>query len=133
MSTHSIRRFFKYAVVNVGTLLLDLAMLYIAVSVVHIPLAVSTPGSFLIAVSIDYLLSRQYVFIGTKRSWHAGYLYFIIFAILTATVTTVLTLLLVNGFHLWYLLARILVAGLIGLANYVFNLYVNFKVVGMHD
>lgn len=128
----SIRRFARYALVNVSTLLLDLTTLYLAVSLLHVPLVIATPLSFLFAVSVDYALSRRFVFKWTQRQWRTGYLYFALFALVGAAVTTGLTETLVTQLGLYYLMARILVAGLIGISNYVFNLCVNFRVVGMH-
>jgi putative flippase GtrA len=107
-------------------------MLYAAVSVAHVPYYVATPISFLIAVSCNYVLSRQLVFSATERSWHRGYVYFAVIAVLGAAITTGLVALLVSYVGLHYLIARILVAGLVGIGNYLFNLYVNFKVVGKH-
>jgi putative flippase GtrA len=130
--TPSLRRFLRYALVGASTLAFDLCLLYIATSILGIPYYFSTPATFLIAVSINYFISRRFVFYGTKRSIHHGYAYFIIVALLGALATTGLVALLVSFAHLYYLLARVLVAGVIGIVNYLFNLHVNFKVAGMH-
>ncbi|HEV7121605.1 MAG TPA: GtrA family protein [Candidatus Paceibacterota bacterium] len=122
----------RYAAVGVSTLLFDLGILYVAVSVLEIPYYVATPSTFLIAVSGNYVLSRHFVFKDSIRSWHGGYAYFSVAAILGAFVTTTLVVAMVSSFGLYYLMARVLVSGLIGLGNYVFNLYFNFKVVGQH-
>jgi putative flippase GtrA len=127
---HAYKRFFRYAAIGVGTLIFDLAMLYVAVSTLHISYLIATPVSFLIAVSCNYILSRNIVFKGTKRSWHGGYAYFISIALLGAVLTTSLVATLVSFFGLYYLLARVLVAGIVGIGNYLFNLYINFKVAG---
>jgi putative flippase GtrA len=128
----STRRFLRYALVGVSTLSFDLALLYIATSLLGFPYYISTPTTFLIAVSINYFISRRFVFKGTERTVHHGYSYFIGVAIAGAFVTTALVATLVTYAHLYYLLARILVAGLIGIGNYLFNLHLNFKVAGMH-
>jgi putative flippase GtrA len=128
----AIQRFLRYAVVGVSTLCFDLLLLYIATSLLHIPYYLSTPGAFLIAVSINYFISRTHVFKGTERAIHHGYAYFISVALAGAVLTTSLVALLVTFAHLYYLLARVLVAGVIGIGNYLFNLYVNFRVVGKH-
>lgn len=125
-------RFLRYAIVGVGTLALDLCMLYIAVSVFGIPYYLATPSTFLIAVSCNYAISRSFVFKGTERSWHIGYAYFALVAIVGASVTTGLVALLVTTFGLFYLAARVVVAGIIGIGNYLFNLYFNFDVAGKH-
>jgi putative flippase GtrA len=107
-------------------------MLYVAVSLVGIPYYFATPITFLIAVSCNYALSRHFVFHTTERSWHGGYLYFAFAGILGAGITTLLVAGLVTYAGFYYLLARVLVAGLVGVGNYLFNLYLNFKVVGKH-
>jgi putative flippase GtrA len=119
--------------VGVSTLLFDLAMLYIAVSVFDVAYYIATPFSFLIAVSCNYVLSRRFVFVGTTRSWHSGYAYFAFVALGGATITTLLIAGLVSFFGFYYLFARVLVAGLVGIGNYLFNLYINFNVAGQHD
>jgi len=48
--------------------------------------------------------------------------------ILGAFVTTALVTALVLYLNLYYLVARILVAGLVGIGNYLFNAHFNFKV-----
>ena len=130
--TPAIKRFMRYATVGVSTLLLDLGMLYVAVSFLGIPYYIATPCSFLIAVSCNYVLSRHFVFSETERSWHFGYAYFALIAIAGAAATTAFVALLVSYAGMYFLLARIVVAGFIGMANYLVNLYLNFKVAGKH-
>jgi putative flippase GtrA len=130
--TPAFRRFLRYAIVGVSTLCFDLVLLYGATEFLHVPYYIATFGSFLIAVSINYFISRAHVFKGTDRAIHHGYAYFIGVAIIGALLTTALVTALVTYVHLYYLLARVLVAGIIGIGNYLFNLHVNFKVAGKH-
>jgi putative flippase GtrA len=132
MVSNALRRFVRYTVVGFSTLLFDLAMLYVAVSWFAIPYYIATPCSFLIAVSCNYVLSRTFVFKGTIRTWRGGYLYFALVALVGAAATTSLVTILVSVFGLYFLLARVLVSGVIGIANYLVNLYFNFKVAGKH-
>lgn len=128
----SIRRFIRYASVGVSTFLFDLALLVAFTELLHIPYYIGTPIAFLIAVSINYAVSRTHVFRGTERSVHHGYLYFIGFALLGALAATAGTALLVTVLSIQYLVARVLVAGATGMANYLLNLHLNFKVAGHH-
>ncbi|MDB5236913.1 MAG: GtrA family protein [Parcubacteria group bacterium] len=130
---NAVIRFLRYAAVGGGTLLFDLCLLYSATSIFGVPYFLSTPGAFLIAVSINYFISRRYVFKGSERLIHHGYAYFILVALAGAAVTTLSVAALVSALHLYYLLARILVAGIIGIGNYLFNLHLNFKVAGKHQ
>jgi putative flippase GtrA len=129
----ALQRFLRYAIIGVSTLLLDLVMLYIAVSVFGIAYYFATPCSFLIAITCNYMLSRRYVFTGTERSWRLGYAYFALVALLGAGITTGLVAGLVSLYGVFYLFARVLVAGVIGIGNYLFNLFINFRVAGRHE
>lgn len=132
MKYSGLRRFLRYSMVGVGTFGLDLALLYAATSIIGIPYYISTPGAFLIAVSVNYAISRRFVFTKTERVWHHGYAYFGAVAMIGAAATTSLVAFLVSFFGLYYLTARILVAGLVGMGNYLFNLFFTFKVAGKH-
>ena len=125
-------RFTRYMMIGVSTFLLDLGMLYLAVNRIGIPYYFATPLTFLFAISCNYLLSRKLVFKETFQGWRIGYVYFISFALVGAVVTTGLVALLVWFFGLYYIIARIIVAGIVGIFNYIFNLSVNFNVAGTH-
>ncbi|MEK7079924.1 MAG: GtrA family protein, partial [Patescibacteria group bacterium] len=79
------------------------------------------------------VLSRLHGFRGTERSWHAGYGYFLLAAGSGALLSTSGVALLVLIFHLHYLVARILVAGFVGMLTYLINLRFNFRVMGTHS
>ena len=133
MARNTLYRFLRYSSVGVGTFLFDLAMLYILTSKFGVPYYISTAVSFFVAVSINYVISRRFVFGETERSWHTGYGYFLIVVLVGLAATTGLVVLLVTYAHLYYLLARILVAGVVGMGNYLINLNYNFKVAGIHS
>ena len=125
-------RFLKYTSVGVTTFLLDLFLLYLLIDHVHLHYAPATAVAFGIAVSINYLVSRRLVFTGTLRSLHAGYGIFLLIAGAGMAAVTGLMVLFVEVLHLPYLPARVIIAGIVGLWNYIMNLYVNFKVAGKH-
>lgn len=128
----SYKRFLKYAIVGGSTFAFDLALLWIMTEVFLIPYLVSTALAFIVAVSINYFVSRKYVFKGTSRKIHHGYMYFILIAGGGALAVTGAVALLVTTLALHYLVARVLVACIVGIGNYLFNLHFNFKVVGHH-
>ena len=127
-----VRRFCKYALVGGTTFAFDLLLIYLLTEFLGVPYTLSTPLGFVIAVSINYVISRRHVFTGTERNFHHGYLYFIAVAGGGAAAVTVAVTLLVTTFALHYLVARILVACVMGTLNYLFNLHFNFKVAGRH-
>jgi putative flippase GtrA len=126
-------RFARYAVVGVSTLAFDLLLLAALTQLMHVPYYFGTPFAFLVAVSINYGISRGFVFRGTERSVHHGYIYFILLAGAGALFITGGVYLLVTYAHLYYLVARILIAGIVGLFNYLTNLHWNFRVAGKHQ
>lgn len=125
-------RFFRYALVGGSTFAFDLLLLYIVTEFLGVPYYIATPGAFLVAVSINYLISRKFVFRGTVRGHKVGYSVFITAALLGAFVTTFGVTLLVTYAGLYFIVARVLTALVVGMGNYLFNLFFNFKVVGMH-
>ena len=128
----ALRRFLRYAVVGVTTLSFDLLLLFVVIEYGGIPYYAAVPLCFAIAVSINYLISRKHVFHGTTRNFHTGYAYFLLTAGMGALLTTSGVAFLIEFFGVHYLPARLGVAGVVGIANYLFNLHFNFRVVGLH-
>lgn len=128
----AIVRFLKYVLVGGSATLFDLASVWVMTEHIGLPFYVSIAAGFLIGSTPNYFLARAYVFTGTKRRLKRGYLYYIIAALFGALIVTVSTTFLVMIFAMHYLHARILVAGATGMANYLFNLYFNFRVAGHH-
>jgi putative flippase GtrA len=93
---------------------------------------IATGLAFLIAVTLNYLLSRKFVFNKTETLYLKGYIQFILVASIGVTLTIAGMYALVTLIGVYYLLARCLISSLVGIGNYLFNLYCNFKVVGEH-
>lgn len=130
--TPGIKRFIKYSSVGLSTFLFDLLLLYIFTDILLINSIVAAGLAFLIAVSVNYWLSRKYVFPGTLRGVKEGFGNFILIVLVGLAVVMGGMYVLVSALHFNYLSARIFTAALTGLWNYLMNLYVNFKVVGKH-
>lgn len=128
----ALARFARYAAVGVSTLLFDLLLLAALTQLLFIPYYIGTPLAFLVAVSINYAISRVFVFRGTERPVHHGYAYFILIAGAGALFITGGVFLLVTFVHMNYLVARVGIAGIVGMFNYLTNLHWNFRVAGKH-
>ena len=128
----ALKRFFRYLLVGVSTLTLDLLLLAAMTELLGVPYFVAVPAGFLAAATLNYAISRKHVFRGTSRAVHHGYAYFITLASLGALVTTLGTAFFVEYAGFYYLFARVFVAGFVGAANYLMNLHFNFKVAGHH-
>lgn len=132
MDKRALKRFGKYTIGGLSTFFFDMALLFYLTDFVGMNYIVAAALAFLIAVAINYWFSRVYVFHGTLRSVHAGYLGFNLIAGSGFLAVIILLPFLVEilGWH--YLLARTVIAGVVGLWNYFINLYVNFKVAGKY-
>jgi len=128
----TVSRFLKYASIGFSTFVFDLFLLYFCTDVLLINYLVSTGLAFIIAVSINYYLSRKYVFSKTTRGVHEGYYIFLGIAGFGLLLVIVLMAIFVEKMYLNYMLARIIVAGIVGMYNYLVNLFLNFKVAGNH-
>jgi len=128
----AVERFLKYLSVGLSTFILDLVVLFMLVDVWLLQQVWAAGIAFMIAVSINYWLSRRYVFKGTLRSVKTGYLNFIFIAFfgLLVVLGGMYWMTIILGWN--YLLARTIVAILTGFWNYLMNLFVNFEVAGKH-
>jgi len=125
-----LKRFFRYAAVGGATFLFDLSLLWILIEKFHVHYLHASVSGFLIAVSVNYSISRRWVFKGSQRRLAAGYLYFLKTAAAGAMATGFLMWLFCAATHGPYLLIRIIIAAVVGTGNYLIHLYLNFRVAG---
>ncbi|ACS79549.1 GtrA family protein [Maridesulfovibrio salexigens] len=125
-------RFLRYTCVGGGTFLFDLALLYLFTDGFNWSPVFSAGLAFLIAVSLNYIISRRLVFKGTTREFKQGYLGFLLIAGTGLIIVTGGMFLMVDILHWQYIISRILISLITGLWNYILNLYVNFRVAGKH-
>lgn len=132
MDAKGIARFSKYAVVGISTLLLDLGLLFVLTDGIGLYPVFSAGVAFIIAVTVNYLLCRRYVFRGSTRGMGEGYVGFLIIAGTGLALVTGGMHLLVTRLGWHYMACRLVIAAVTGLWEYLLNLYVNFRVAGKH-
>lgn len=130
LSAHTLKRFARYTVVGTSTFAVDLALLYILIDFFAFNYLVGAGVSFMCAISINYFLSRNYVFKGTQRSLRSGYINFVGIALIGLLIVIVGMYVLVAILGVGYVAARFVVAVITGFWNYLLNLFVTFKVAG---
>ena len=123
-------RFIKYVAVTVPAFLFDLGLLVLFVQVLQVQYVLAAGSAFVIATTANYLFSRHFVFAGSSRSTSLGYAYFLIIAGMGLLMVTVSLWVLVGLMHFNYLVARIGIALVEGMWNYLMNLYFNFRIAG---
>jgi hypothetical protein len=128
----TLTRFLKYFFIGSSTFILDLSILYILTDIFLINYLTSTAIAFIIAISINYYFSKNFVFTKTARKTDRGYYYFLVIAGTGLIFVMILMKFFVEILLLNYLLSRTIVSGIVGMWNYLINLYFNFKVNGNH-
>lgn len=119
-------RFLRYIIVGVSTFCVDLVLLYCLVQYASIDYRYAAACSYLIAVTLNYTFSRTYVFIGSKRDMMTGYMYFVVFCVISALTTSLLLWVCVSHFGMYYLYAKVCIATVLGIGTYTFNTVVLF-------
>jgi putative flippase GtrA len=117
----------RNTVVSTGVFLLGLAGLWLLVEIEHVDKVLATAISFLIATSLHYALGRTWIYRGTSRRVAPGYVFFLVNAGVGLAVTVVLFGALVRYTGIHYLLARVLVSVVAGLAMFLLNATLNFE------
>lgn len=133
MLSKSLVRFLTYSLIGFSTFLLDLALLYFLSDIVLVNYIVAAGLAFVIAISINHSLSRKHVFKGTVRTWKIGYMNFVFIALVGLLIVTGGMYILVGVLGVNFLIARISIAVITGLWNYLLNLFANFKVAGKYE
>lgn len=129
----ALKRFLQYSAIGAGTFAFDLLLLFLFTDILGVYYLISVAVAFLLAVSLNYHLSRRFVFKGSKRSQVGGYVYFIAIALVGMVLVTGAMYVMVELLGIYYLLARVVVACVTGVWNYLLNLFFNFKVAGQYE
>ena len=121
------KKLFWYSLIGGSTFSLDL-LLYWYLKENGIYYLSAAAIAFLFSVSINYIISRAWLFTESKRHFGTGYLFFTLFATTGAVLTVGLLWVLVEreGFDPY--IGRIFVSTIVGLLNYTANYYLNFRI-----
>lgn len=132
MPKPAIKRFAQYSFLGAGTLLIDMALLFLFAGTFGMNYLGAAALAFAIAVSINYLLSRRFVFKGSSRTQTTGYVYFLMIAAFGMLLVTAGMYVLVEKWGLYYMISRVLISCVTGIWNYAMNLFFNFRVAGFY-
>lgn len=132
MRKQEISRFVQYSALGAGTLLIDMALLFVLAGTLGMNYLWAAALAFLVAVSINYLLSRRFVFKGSSRKQTTGYMYFLMIAAFGMLLVTLGMYVLVEKWGMYYMISRVLISCVTGIWNYSMNLFFNFRVAGFY-
>ncbi|MDP9422723.1 MAG: GtrA family protein [Pseudomonadota bacterium] len=113
--------------VSTAMFLLGLTLLWLLVEYAGADPLLATAATFLVATSLHYVLGRTWIYRGTERGVVPGYGLFLLNAVIGLLVTLGLFYALTTLTPLHYLVARVLVSLVAGLAMFLSNAILNFK------
>ena len=121
------KKLFWYSLIGGSTFTLDL-LLYWYLKNDGVDYLFAAAVSFLFSVSINYIISRAWLFHESERHFGTGYLYFIVIASTGAVLTVLALKHLVEheGFDPY--IGRVFVSIFVGLFNYTANYFFNFSI-----
>lgn len=117
----------RNTVVSVAVFVFGLALLWLLVEIGHVDKLFATGLTFLIATSLHYTLGRTWIYRGTARRIIPGYGFFLVNALVGLAITLALFEALTRYTPLHYLLARVAVSVIAGLAMFLLNAVLNFR------
>lgn len=117
----------RNTVVSSAVFLFGLLVLWLLVEFAGAHPLLATGIGFLMATTLHYIFGRAWIYRGTERRIVPGYGYFLLNALLGLAVTLILFEALTRLTPLHYLVARILVSVVAGLAMFLSNAILNFR------
>jgi putative flippase GtrA len=117
----------RNTVVSVAVFLLGLALLWVLVELGHADKLLATGITFLLATSLHYTLGRSWIYRGTVRRIVPGYALFLVNALTGLGITLLLFEEFLRYASVNYLVARVIVSVLAGLAMFLLNAGLNFR------
>jgi len=128
----ALTRFVKYTAIGTTTFAADLLLLFALIDIFGMNATLAAGGAFAFVITVNYLLSRRFVFLGTHRAFGSGYAIFFLIAAGGLLIVTGGMFILTEILSVHFLVARVAVALVTGFWNYLMNLYLNFQVAGKH-
>lgn len=128
LTKQGIARAIKFAAVSIAILGLEFLLLYTLVEFFFWNEVIAATCSLILALFVNYVVSRKLVFKETTRTFSKGLLIFFGFAAINITLVTLCMFIAVEVLEHNYLISRLIIGLFFGGVTYLNNLYFNFKV-----
>ena len=117
----------RNTVASVATFAVDIALLWLLVEFLGIVYLPAAAIAFVIAITVQYALSRVWVFRRSDRGMATGYFYFLVNAGIGLVAMLAMLFALVELAGLFYLVARVISSVVSGVLMFILNAVFNFK------
>lgn len=118
----------KFALVGVGSTILDAGFLYLFYDVFHLPLFISVVVSFCIALFNSFLRNKHRTFSNTSVCYKRQFVKFFFVATGGLFLTLICMYILIDLIQVYYLFAKLLTSLLVMIRNFLLNKYRTFKI-----
>ncbi len=119
----------RNTVVSCIVFALGLALLWALVEKLGFDKLVAAAAAFLAANTLHYVFGRTWIYRGTERGVALGYAFFLVNTGVGLVITTLLFAAFLEWTSINYLVARVLVSLVAGLAMFLLNAVLNFRTV----
>ena len=123
----NLKKSLGYFAVSASTFALDMTLLTLLKNLTSIKVFILAGCTYFIAITLDYLLLRVFVYKNSIRSNYKGYFYFLIIALSGSGMVSIVMYYFVEVLGYYYLLVRPLFAIILGIWNYTLNTSLNFR------
>ena len=113
--------------VSIFVFLLGLVTLWLLVEFAGVRKIPAAAAGFILANSLHYALGRSWIYRGTERRLVPGYAFFLVNGSIGLAITLVLFDAFLRFTSIHYLVARIIVSVVAGLAMFLLNATLNFR------
>lgn len=120
-------RFILYDFASIITFLIDITIVWLLTQFLHFHYLLSVTIGLTVAVMLNYIIGRKFIFVGTKRKFKQGYVISLIIAFFVFLLILALTYSFVNFLGLNYLAARFIAGIIAGILSYAADSYFTYK------
>lgn len=125
----TIFRLLKYFFTGAVAVSIDLIILTLLTGVLSLYYLYAVSISFMISITISYIINKNWGFRDGKRMAKVGYPLFLIFSAIGLILTVSLMYFFVDVIGLYYIFSRIIVALAVGCITFILHSFFTFKTI----
>ena len=111
-------------------MVIDLSLLFLLVDIGNMYYLFAVPLAFAVSATVNYTISTLAIFRNAQHSKRRSYITFMTISLGGLAALTLGMFILVDLFHVHYLVSRIFLAGTLGVSSFFLHKYFSFKDVG---
>lgn len=127
MKKKNMQRFLQYSSVGFASFITSLLTLFLLVNYFKVYYLTATAVGFIVGVSLNYTLNFRWVFRDSRERFAKRHAYFILFGAVTIVLTLLLMKFFVDIINVYYLFARTIAGGIVGILSFLMNSLFTFK------